>query len=159
MVTKKIWFAFAGIATALMVVLVLQGCDSNAQEIEQVNFVGLWQGIDEVDGGNSYRSILPNLDQSGHKLLGRDTWHGPCGYGDPAVITGSLIEEQGNSLKGSWNLDCQAGETAESGDRSYKVSYTFDSSAKTLTETLLDPQTEQPIDRIPIVFFRVGPIS
>jgi hypothetical protein len=127
--------------------------------MEQVAFVGLWEGVDEVDGGNSYRSILPNSDQSGYKLVGRDTWHGPCGYGDPAVITGSLTEEQANSLKGSWNLDCQAGDTAESGDRSFKVRYTFDSSAKTLTETLLDPQTEQPIDRIPVVFFRVGPIS
>ena len=160
MVIGKAKFAFAGIATAIMVVLAaLQGCDSNAQEAEQVNFVGLWQGIDEVDGGNSYRSIFPNSDQSGYKRLGRDTWHGPCGYGDPAVIKGSLIEEHWNSLEGSWNLYCLAEGTSESPDRSYKVRYTFDSSLKTLTETLLDPQTEQPIDRIPIVFFRVAPIS
>lgn len=117
-------------------------------------YVGLWQGVDEVDGGNSLRSILPA--ESGFKVVGRDTWHGPCKYGDPATVLAQLSVEQ-ESLVGTWNLDCQVGETAETGDRSFKVRYTFDPATETLTETLLDPQTEEPIDRIPIVFFRVSP--
>lgn len=119
-------------------------------------FVGLWQGVDEVDGGNSLRSILPS--QFGLKVVGRDTWHGPCGYGDPATVLGQLNVSQ-ESLVGTWNLDCQAGETTQSGDRSYKVRYTYDPATKTLTETLLDPNTEKPINRIPIVFFRIAPSS
>jgi len=117
-------------------------------------YIGLWAGVDEVDGGHSLRSILPA--ESGFKVIGRDTWHGPCGYGDPAVILATLSAE-GKSLKGTWHLDCQAGETAETGDRLFEVRYTFDPSTKTLTETLLDPQTEKPINRIPIVFFRIAP--
>lgn len=117
-------------------------------------YVGLWEGVDEVDGGNSLRSILPT--ESGFRVVGRDTWHGPCGYGDPATVLAELSVEQ-NALKGTWNLDCQAGETAEAGDKSFKVRYTFDPATQALTETLLDPQTEEPINRIPIVFFRVNP--
>ncbi|MBD2461394.1 hypothetical protein H6G89_10075 [Oscillatoria sp. FACHB-1407] len=117
-------------------------------------YVGLWQGVDEVDGGFSVRSILPT--DSGFRMVGRDTWHGPCGYGDPATVLSQLTVEEG-VLEGTWDLNCQIGETAESGDRSFKVRYTFDPETQTLTETLLNPTTEQPIDRIPIVFFRVAP--
>lgn len=126
-----------------------------AQEARTPNFVGLWQGVDQVDGGYSVRSILPTT--TGFRLVGRDTWHGPCGYGDPAVITGVLAAEDRSSIKGTWFLDCQAPPTAQTGDRTFKVRYTYDATAKTLTETLLDAQTEQPVNRIPIVFFRVAP--
>lgn len=116
-------------------------------------YVGLWQGVDEVDGGNSVRSILP--DGEGFKVIGRDTWHGPCGYGDPAVGISRVQVEQ-ESLQGVLELDCQAGETAESGDRSFGVRYTYDAATQTLTETFLDPETEEPVGRPPIVFFRIS---
>ncbi len=127
-----------------------------AQQTRTTTFTGFWQGVDEVDGGYSVRAILPA--DSGFKVVGRDTWHGPCGYGDPAVVLAQLTLKQG-TLEGSWKLDCQSGNTAESGDRSFKVRYTFDSATQTMTETLLDAQTEQPIKRIPIVFFRMNPRS
>jgi hypothetical protein len=117
-------------------------------------YIGLWEGIDAVDGGNSLRSILP--DGGGLKVIGRDTWHGPCGYGDPAVGISS-VTVTGDSLKGTLELDCQAGETAEIGDRFFKVLYTFDPATQTLTETFLDPDTEEPLGRPPIVFFRQSP--
>ncbi|MEZ2236961.1 hypothetical protein [Microcoleus sp.] len=117
-------------------------------------YIGLWQGVDEVDGGNSLRSILPT--QSGFRVVGRDTWHGSCGYGDPATVLAQLSVRQ-EFLEGTWNLDCQAGDTAQTGDRSFKVRYTFDPATQTLTETLLNPQTGEPINRIPIVFFRIAP--
>ncbi len=148
--------AIASVVTTVMATI-LFGYDSlSAQEARtpRGTYTGLWQGVDEVDGGNSLRSILPT--ESGFRVVGRDTWHGPCGYGDPATVLAQLSVEQG-SLKGTWRLDCQAGETAEIGDRSFKVRYTFDPATQTLTETLLDPQTEQPINRIPIVYFRVNP--
>jgi len=142
---------------ATVLATVLFGYDSiSAQEMRTPRsiYTGLWQGVDEVDGGNSLRSILPT--ESGFRVVGRDTWHGPCGYGDPAAVLAQLSVEQG-SLEGTWRLDCQAGETAETGDRSFKVRYTFDPATQTLTETLLDPRTGQPINRIPIVFFRINP--
>ncbi|WAS04589.1 hypothetical protein LQF76_11235 [Gloeomargaritales cyanobacterium VI4D9] len=117
-------------------------------------YIGLWEGVDQVDGGNSLRSIFPT--KSGFRVVGRDTWHGSCGYGDPAVVLAQLDVDQG-SLKGTWKLDCQARETAETGDRSFKVRYTYEPRTQTLEETLLDPKTEQPINRIPIVFFRINP--
>jgi hypothetical protein len=125
----------------------------SAQEAPEDIYVGLWQGVDEVDGGYSIRSILPT--ESGFRVVGRDTWHGPCGYGDPATVLAQLTLEEEN-LEGTWNLDCQVGETAETGDRSFGVRYSFDPETQTLTETLLSPEGE-PIDRIPIVFFRVSP--
>lgn len=125
-----------------------------AQEITPNEiYIGLWQGVDEVDGGNSIRSILP--DGEGFKVIGRDTWHGPCGYGDPAVGI-SRVQINGMSLTGTLELDCQAGETAESGDRSFGVRYTYDAATQTLTETFLDPKTEEPVGRPPIVFFRIS---
>ncbi len=125
-----------------------------AQEITPNEiYIGLWQGVDEVDGGNSIRSILP--DGEGFKVIGRDTWHGPCGYGDPAVGI-SRVQINGMSLTGTLELDCQAGETAESGDRSFGVRYTYDAATQTLTETFLDPETEEPVGRPPIVFFRIS---
>jgi len=156
-VNHKLGIAIASIVGTVVTTSALFGHNSlSAQEAmapEDI-YVGLWQGVDEVDGGNSFRSILPT--ESGFKIVGRDTWHGPCGYGDPATVLGQLSVEQ-ESLEGTWNLNCQAGETAETGDRSFKVRYTFDPSTKTLTETLLDLNTEEPIDRIPIVFFRLTP--
>lgn len=153
----KLGIAIASIVGTAVTVSALYGHNSlSAQEAAtpQDIYVGLWQGVDEVDGGNSLRSILPI--ESGFKVVGRDTWHGPCGYGDPATVLGQLSAEQ-DSLKGTWALDCQAGETAETGDKSFKVRYTFDPATKALTETLLDPQTEAPLNRIPIVFFRIAP--
>lgn len=154
-------YALARIVTTVMAILTSLGYSSlstqvSAQETvtpESV-YVGLWQGVDEVDGGNSLRSILST--ESGYRVVGRDTWHGPCGYGDPATVIAELSVEE-ESLEGTWNLDCQAGETAETGDRAFKVRYTFDPTTRALTETLLNPETEQPINRIPIVFFRVAP--
>lgn len=152
----KLSMAIAGIAGTLIGVPALPGYNSlQAQETTPATlYTGLWQGVDAVDGGYSVRSILPT--DAGFELVGRDTWHGPCGYGDPATVLGELVVEQ-QSLEGTWNLDCQIGETAETGDRAFKVRYTFDPETQTLTETLLNPQTEQPIERIPIVFFRVAP--
>ncbi len=137
---------------ATVLATVLFGYDSiSAQEMRTPRsiYTGLWQGVDEVDGGNSLRSILPT--ESGFRVVGRDTWHGPCGYGDPATVLAQLSVKRGGSLEGTWKLDCQAGETAETGDRSFKVRYTFDPATQTLTETLLDPRTGQPINRIPTV--------
>lgn len=145
------------IASTVVATLALPGHHPGvAQEAmtPEGTFVGLWQGVDEVDGGHSIRSILPT--DSGFRIVGRDTWHGPCGYGDPATVLGQLSVEE-DALEGTWNLDCQIGETAESGDRSFKVRYTFDPETQALTETLLNPETEAPINRIPIVFFRVAP--
>lgn len=152
----KLSISIASVVGTTLAAILFGSSPVSAQETmtsEQI-YTGLWQGVDEVDGGYSLRSILPT--ESGYKLVGRDTWHGPCGYGDPATVLGQLSVEQG-ALTGTWNLDCQAGETAESGDRSFLVRYTFEPTTETLTETLLNPETEEPIDRIPIVFFRVAP--
>ena len=124
---------------------------------------GLWQGVDFEDGGNSYRQILsvnaackvPPCDNV-FELRGRDTWHGPCGYGDPAPITGELVQSSSHSLDGTWSLDCQAPPTDVSGDRDLLVEYTYDPKEKTLTETLISPATGLPIDRTPIVFYKVN---
>ncbi len=143
-----------GMATAVTVLWF--GCNAllaQGTKTPRSVYTGLWQGVDEVDGGHSIRSILPT--ESGFRVVGRDTWHGPCGYGDPAVVLAQLTVKM-ESLEGTWRLDCQAGNTAETGDRSFKVRYTFDPVTQVLTETLLDPQTEKPINRIPIVFFRTN---
>lgn len=118
-------------------------------------FPGLWQGVDPVDGGNSYRQLLV---KSGDiiELRGRDTWHGPCGYGDPAPINGELEKIGFSTLFGTWSLDCQAPPTDVSGDRDLLVEYTYDFRQRTLTETLISPATGEPIDREPIIFYRAN---
>jgi len=155
-VNYKTSIAIASLVVTTLTAILLGSSPVSAQEAatSEQPYTGLWQGVDEVDGGYSIRSILPT--DSGYKIVGRDTWHGPCGYGDPATVLGQLSVEQ-ESLIGTWNLDCQAGETAESGDRSFLVRYTFDPATETLTETLLNPETQEPINRIPIVFFRAAP--
>ncbi len=149
--------SIASVVVTTLTAILLGSSSGSAQETttSEQRYTGLWQGVDEVDGGHSIRSILPT--ESGYKLVGRDTWHGPCGYGDPATILGQLTVERG-SLTGTWNLDCQVGETAESGDRSFLVRYTFDPATETLTETLLNPETQEPINRIPIVFLPHCPL-
>ncbi|MGP1385810.1 MAG: hypothetical protein ACTS2F_19790 [Thainema sp.] len=148
--------AIAGLVGVVTTATALLGCESlSAQEhlTPAEIYIGLWQGVDEVDGGHSIRSIVP--DGSGFKVIGRDTWHGPCGYGDPAVGISRVQVEQ-ESLQGTLELDCQAGETAESGDRSFSVRYTYDAATQTLTETFLDPETGEPLGRPSIIFFRIS---
>ena len=154
--SNKLNIAIASVTGVVASVLFGYNSSLSAQEdmTSQEMYGGLWTGVDQVDGGHSFRSILPS--QTGFRVVGRDTWHGPCGYGDPATVLAELTVQQ-ESLLGTWNLDCQAGETAETGDRAFKVRYTFDPDTQTLTETLLNVDTEEPIDRIPIVFFRIAP--
>lgn len=141
-----------GAIVATSIVMGYTASSAQSMRMAGASYIGLWEGIDEVDGGNSLRSILP--DELGFKVIGQDTWHGPCGYGDPAVGISRVNLAADGSLKGRVELDCQAGETADTGDRAFKVRYTYDPATQTLTETFLDPESEAPISRPPIVFFR-----
>ena len=121
------------------------------------NFTALWQGVDFVDGGNSYRQILAYKNEqceTVYELRGRDTWHGPCGYGDPAPITGNLEKTGIYTIEGSWELDCQAPPTDITGDRSFLVEYEYFPFQKKLVETLINPATGLPINRVPIEFYK-----
>jgi hypothetical protein len=113
---------------------------------------GQFKGTDMVDGGLSYRTFI---EQDGMCLMrGGDTWHGPCGYGVPAVLTSELTPI-GNALEGNWDLDCQAPPTDITGDRFLAVRYTRDFLTGAVTEQLLDPVTGDPLGRPPIIFYKV----
>lgn len=118
-------------------------------------FSGLWEGIDPIDGGRSVRQFLPN-GVIKLELRGRDTWHGPCEYGDPAAIHGMLTPTAPYMYEGDWNLDCKSPPTDETGDRFLNVRYEYNLYTKVLKETLLNPNTGQPIDRKPIQFYRIN---
>jgi len=141
------------LSATILTVSVLTGCDDESSgDEERFHVVGLWEGVDEVDGGNSLRALIPTGDDS-YRMVGRDTWHGPCGYGDPATLISPDLAMVDRALTGTWTLDCQAGDTAETGDRTFQVEYSYDAAAGTLSETLINTDTGLPIDRIPIVFF------
>lgn len=122
---------------------------------------GQYKGTDPVDGGLSYRTFLVEDNQC--IMVGGDTWHGPCAYGVPAVLTSELTFS-GNpdpwsndgKLEGNWDLDCQAAPTDVSGDRFLAVRYTLDQGKGLLTEQLVDPVTGVNLGRPPIKFYRVS---
>lgn len=113
---------------------------------------GEYKGTDLVDGGSSHRTFI---EEDGQCLMrGGDTWHGPCGYGYPAVLTSELAFNNGG-LEGNWDLDCQAPPTDVSGDRFLFVRYTRNVGTGALTEQLLDTAGNE-LSRPPIVFYRVS---
>lgn len=117
---------------------------------------GQYKGTDPVDGGDSYRTFIAENDVC--TMVGGDTWHGPCGYGVPAVLKSELGAVGGfyGGLEGNWDLDCQKAPTNEIGDRSLAVRYTRDLRTGLLTEQLLDPDTGAELGRPPIKFYRVN---
>lgn len=113
------------------------------------DFKGSWDCFDPNDGGIGFARIA-KVDGDIIKE-GADSWHGPCGYGWPAVTyTGPLTYVNGR-LEGTWYLDCQAEPTNEDGDREFQVEYKINRSGE-LVESLFNDQGE--LIRDPIVCTR-----
>lgn len=113
---------------------------------------GHFKGTDLVDGGESFRTFI---EEDGIcSMRGGDSWHGPCGYGWPAVVYSDDLEFRDNSLNGDWSLDCQAAPTDVTGDRFLKVKYTRIGGGA-VKEQLLD-QEGVPLGRPEIIFYRVS---
>jgi hypothetical protein len=77
----KRFFAFASL------VLLPLAFASSADAASERSFVGLWEGVDPVDGGDSLRSITCQRDQS-CRLAATDSVITLCGSG-PAFVGGT----------------------------------------------------------------------
>jgi hypothetical protein len=92
------------------------------------SFIGLWEGIDPVDGGDSLRSITCSLDQS-CELAATDSVITVCGGG--AGFAGGTGGFEGNELVfPDAVLTCPDGETVN-----LAISYERDPFNRTLVET------------------------
>lgn len=86
-------------------------------------FEGRWECFDPNDGGVGFARIA--RDKGELRKAGSDSWHGPCGYGWPAITYTSPLHYVNGKLYGTWYLDCQAPPTAEDGDREFDVVYSL----------------------------------
>ena len=75
------------------------------------SFVGLWEGIDPVDGGDSLRSITCDRDGS-CKLAATDSVITLCGSG-PAFVGGTGALEGGQLVFADAVLTCPDGRTVD----------------------------------------------
>lgn len=114
------------------------------------SYFGDWTGIDKVDGGEGHKRFYFN-SRGTTSNIGNDSWHGPCGYGWPAKTFSDDLTCQNGKLLGDWNLDCQAPPTDVTGDRAFQVEYEIFGGGR-LRETLINPDTGEPLGREPIVY-------
>lgn len=113
-------------------------------------FIGSWDCFDPNDGGIGFARIHKSNFFGELIKEGADSWHGPCGYGWPAVtFTGPLTLSNGH-LNGIWFLDCQAEPTHITGDREFDVEYKINARGE-LIESLFNNGT---LIRDPIVCTR-----
>jgi len=113
-------------------------------------FIDDWRGIDKVDGGEGHKRFW-NAAAGIVKNIGNDSWHGPCGYGWPAKTQSDELTCVGNKLVGDWTLYCLKEETDPT--LPLQVEYEIFGGGR-LRETLISPDTGEPIDRQPIVYTR-----
>lgn len=112
------------------------------------DYIGDWRGIDKVDGGEGHKRFWKAPGNT-VKNIGNDSWHGPCGYGWPAKTQSDELTCQGRKLVGDWTLYCLKDPSDPT--ISFGVEYEIFGGGR-LKETLIDPNTGDPIGREPIVY-------
>jgi hypothetical protein len=133
--------------------------------------LGLWRGIDPVDGSRVMRVFAPTEDGSTQRqlLIGRDTSLTTCTAGndpfevgdDKATIFGEV--QVGNqvgavlTLTGDLTIDCFA--PGSPGPVEFGLLLELDRSTGGLSETLLDPVTREPTGRPPIVYVQLDTLE
>jgi hypothetical protein len=113
-----------------IVALLPLGFVSSANAASERSFVGLWEGIDPVDGGDSLRSITCFRDQS-CKLAATDSVVTLCGSG-PAFAGGTGGLEGDELVFPDAALTCPDGRAVD-----LVISYERDPLNRTLVETVV----------------------
>ena len=87
---------------------------NSADEEENRFFIGLWEGIDPVDGSN-VRVSISNIDRDGvFEIVWSETFFTLCD-GEPGVVTGTGTVGEDGILRGNEVLTClTTGETLNS---------------------------------------------
>jgi hypothetical protein len=120
---------------------------SSADAASERSFVGLWEGVDPVDGGDSLRSITCQRDQS-CRLAATDSVITLCGSG-PAFVGGTGGLEGDELVFGDAVLTCPDGREVD-----LVISYERDPLNRTLVETTVVVDTGATLPNI--IFHKVS---
>jgi hypothetical protein len=72
--------------------------------LEKLYFIGLWQGVDDLDGSESQRSITINSDGT-FNIIGFEPYTSGC-EGERGKITGTGMLEEGVIVSNDFTLTC-----------------------------------------------------
>jgi hypothetical protein len=137
----KRFFAFASL------VLLPLAFASSADAASERSFVGLWEGVDPVDGGDSLRSITCQKDQS-CRLAATDSVITLCGSG-PAFFGGTGGLEGDELFFRDAVLTCPDGRGVD-----LVISFERDPLNRTLVETVVVVDTGATLPNI--IFHKVS---
>lgn len=143
----KLGLVFASMALLPLAVASSANADSERSFFGLRSFVGLWEGIDPVDGGDSLRSITCSLDRS-CKLAATDSVITLCG-GGPAFASGTGGLEGDELVFPDAVLACPNGRKVD-----LAISYERDPLNRTLVETTVVVDTETTLPNI--VFHKIS---
>jgi hypothetical protein len=123
------FLVFACLPLALLLALAPSGSAASELALFSVRpFVGLWEGVDPVDGGDSLRSIT--CDRDGNcKLAATDSVITLCGSG-PAFVGGTGTVEGAQLVFADAVLTCPDGRTVD-----LVIRFARDPLNRTLVET------------------------
>ena len=128
----KRWFT-----TAIVVFSIILASNVYAgQFYESFNFIGLWQGIDTVDGSEAQRSITLNSDGT-FNIIGREGYFSACD-GFRGILKGTGVLENGVLFFENFEVTCFYEDGEES--RIIPVKYIPDKFNGTIRERFIDEE-------------------
>jgi hypothetical protein len=125
------------IATTIVVYSIILASTVQAGGLlQKLYFVGLWQGIDTVDGSEAQRSITLNRDGT-YNIAGREGYFSACD-GARGILNGTGALENGVLFFKNFEVTCFYEESVES--RIIPVKYIPDKLNSTLRERFIDEE-------------------